>query len=169
MASCFQPVYRSSAKYSIGCLDALAAYYRYHKEVRNSLIHRGGVANATTVAAYSQAISLTGGDIGSKDAVRLEPVSSGQRVELSLFSVIQLADVVNRMVLTLDAELVASPVAEDRFVAEWKSSSHTNRTLPSAVDRRLKKIEAMCEKLDLVRPVNAGLIDDLLRARGLGV
>jgi hypothetical protein len=169
MSLCFFPVYSGSAKYSGRQLDAMAALYRYHKEVRNSLAHRGGIANAATAAAYDEIKELRRTDVGSRANVNLAPIIDGQPVEISFFSVIQLADVINRMVITADARLTCSKVAEDYLLGLWRSSKHTNRTLPSNQDVRQHKIGAMCKKLGFAEPIEPEALDRLLRDNKLGL
>jgi hypothetical protein len=79
-----------------------------------------------------------------------------------------LADVVLRLVATLDAEISISVHADDEFVERWRQVHPGKLTLPATdLGRRSKRIERLVGKLGLPQPLRTDEIDVLLRARNL--
>ncbi|MEW2513665.1 hypothetical protein [Streptomyces sp. NPDC046870] len=119
MQRAFHPVYAARQKYSLSHLDALLVLYRYHKEVRNAVMHGGGKANPITEQAWKHAATLTAADIGSRTSPLTSKVTDGQMVTSDLREAIQLSDVLLRLVRTTDAELCVTGIAEQEFVTGW--------------------------------------------------
>lgn len=168
MEQSFLPVYRTEPKYSLQHIDALLALYRYHKEKRNSFMHRGGVANGIAEAAWREASSLTRNDIGGKRSPVMSKVEDGKQVACMLEESLQLADVIIRIVRTIDAELSATTVAEDAFIRDWVAfPQHTRRVFPTAEFYRRRKISSCCLKVGYPRPADASHVEKLLKRRGV--
>lgn len=124
-------------------VEEMLVIYRYFKECRNSLMHVGGRASQQAVDA-STAIGGVGGlpfPIPKHGSLVLE-----QPVVLDLYGVVGFSDVLRRLVLTLDAELTSTTVAERMLVDRWRKecgvvqcSSQTKKR-HAAIRRHLKKV-----------------------------
>ena len=111
-------------------LDDLLAVYRYFKELRNSLLHSGGLATGALVKAHGDLQGMNGGSIGLKEFPEHHPPTLGNRTPISLRGVIGFGAVVFSIVTTLDALLAPTSQGEDVFVARVMSI-YDGRTLPS--------------------------------------
>ncbi|MFJ1971859.1 hypothetical protein ACIO93_24630 [Streptomyces sp. NPDC087903] len=169
MKAAFYPVYSASAKYSLIQLDPLLALYRYHKEVRNSFMHRGGVADSKAEAAWLAASNLTRSDIGGKSTPYLTPIIDGQPIAYPIKEAIQLADVIIRIVHTIDAELSYTNQAELYFIDAWKAKNGALRLqdLPGDSSRREKRIAQICRKVGFVTPADLAAATGVAKRAGL--
>ncbi|MFF9432103.1 hypothetical protein [Streptomyces sp. NPDC014746] len=156
MKLAFFPVYSASKKYCINELDPLMALYRYHKEIRNSFMHGGGVADKKAEDAWREASKLTRADIGGKSGPILTKVVEGQPIAYTIKEAIQLSDVIIRIVHTIDAELSYSSRAEQYFLDCWKATPDILKLqqLPSDPMRRNKRIAQICRKVGFAAPAD---------------
>lgn len=156
MKLAFFPVYSASKKYSINELDPLMALYRYHKEIRNSFMHGGGVADKKAEDAWLEASKLTRTDIGGKSGPILTQVIEGQPIIYTIKEAIQLSDVIIRLVHTIDAELSYSSRAEQHFLDCWKATPDILKLqlLPGDPVRRIKRIAQICRKIGFAAPAD---------------
>jgi hypothetical protein len=154
MKNAFYPVYTASRKYNLGNLDALLAIYRYHKEIRNSLMHRGGIADLKAQNAWTEAATLTRADTGLRTSPALTRVIDGVPVKTNISEAIQLSDSLLRIVCTIDAELCFTEVAEEIFVSRWRQSEPARRSTFLPADRKLrdKRLGGICRSLGYVSP-----------------
>ncbi|MFD4220468.1 hypothetical protein [Streptomyces griseus] len=163
MQRAFYPVYAAQRKYSLHQLDALLALYRYHKEVRNAVMHGGGKANPITEQAWRHAATLTAVDIGSRTSPLTSKVTDGQTVISDLREAIQLSDVLLRVVRTIDAELCVTGVAEHEFVTGWRAnqSARQLRDLPVDAARRVRRLESLTRKAGYMTPADTAAIEQI--------
>ncbi|MGW4948673.1 hypothetical protein [Streptomyces parvulus] len=169
MQRAFHPVYAAQRKYSLSHLDALLALYRYHKEVRNAVMHGGGRANPITEQAWKYAATLTAADIGSRISPLTSKVTDGQMVTSDLREAIQLSDVLLRVVRTIDAELCVTGIAEQEFVTGWRANQSTRqlRDLPLDAARRAKRLEVLSRKAGYMTPADTAAIQQIGLRAGL--
>ncbi|MFI8322042.1 hypothetical protein [Streptomyces sp. NPDC085529] len=154
MEKAFHPAYAGQRKYSLSHLDALLVLYRYHKEIRNSYMHRGGVANQDAVRAWQNASALTRADIGGRSAPMVTQVVNGAMVGADIRESIQLSDVLLRIVCTIDAELCFTDLGERNFLAGWRGNESNRKfaALPGDPLRREKRLARICRKAGYVSP-----------------
>ncbi|TWF73385.1 hypothetical protein [Kitasatospora viridis] len=169
MKQAFFPAYSASKKYSISELDALMALYRYHKEIRNSFMHGGGVAGKRAEKAWRDVSTLTRADIGGKSGPIITPIVEGQPIAYTIEEAIQLSDVIIRLVHTIDAELSYSSRAEQYFLDSWKATPDILKLqqLPTDPDRRNKRIAQICRKIGFVAPADPAAAMALGRQAGM--
>lgn len=154
---------KRNSKYSEPVLDNLLLCYRYFKEVRNCLIHRGGMADQKTEDAYTcfAAVANTAA-LGLSEVPAHVPIVNGNRVALILRGVVGFSDVVNRLILTLDTELSRSTSAEKELTLRWKEKFGKKRyMLATDPKRRKKKIARMLDILEFPR---LGTVDESAEA-----
>jgi len=71
MKQCFFARLSKEPKYALANLDNLLTCYRYFKEVRNSLMHGGGMADNRTVDAYNDYRKIKHpADLGLRDCLK---------------------------------------------------------------------------------------------------
>jgi len=169
MKKAFFPVYSASREYSPVHLDPLLALYRYHKEIRNSLVHRGGVANDVAEDAWRSASTLTRADIGLRSSPYLTSVKDGMMVKMNIGQAIQLSDLLLRIVSTIDAELCFTDVSEQIFLDDWRGNEGLRqiRELPGDPIRKVRMLVRICRKAGYVSPADTDAIYTIGRRSGL--
>lgn len=103
-------------------IDAALLLYRFYKECRNSLAHRGGKASplVADVGAEAQAVS-SHLNIGINHTAKPIPTFvSGDPVRLGLSDVRVLVSLLLRIVKTIDAIILQTTTGETQWQAEWE-------------------------------------------------
>jgi hypothetical protein len=169
MNKAFFPVYSANRKYSPARLDSWLALYRYHKEVRNSLMHRGGIANDWAESAWCNASTLTRADIGLRSSPHLTKITEGAMVGTDIHEAIQLSDVLLRIVCTIDAELCFTDLAEHTFLNDCKHIEKVQefRELPSDPARKARRINSLCVSAEYPSPADTESVYELGRRAGI--
>jgi hypothetical protein len=148
-------------------LEALLKCYRFFKECRNAVAHRGGIANTLTVEAYNELSPLDAKALGvTEKPVTIKPVD-GKPVQLELRGVVGLGDVVMRLVTTLDAELARSQGAEDEFSEQWLAAHGRKYSLKSDAPGRNAQVLRLVRKLGLPEPTKPEEIAAFLKKKRL--
>jgi hypothetical protein len=169
MKRAFYPRYSAHRKYSLNHLDSLLALYRYHKEIRNSWMHRGGIADNLAEDAWRNASTLARSDIGGRSSPALIRLTDGMMVKTNIFEAIQLSDVLLRIVYTLDAELCFTDLAEQTFLTGWQANANARnlRELPANPIKRARRLASICRKAGFVTPSDTEAIYQLGSRAGL--
>jgi hypothetical protein len=160
MRDAFYPAYSRTSKYNPQQLDALLVVYRYHKEIRNAFMHRGGVANADNKEAWRQASQISQSDLGGKIGPKVSEPTLGEALKVDLKESIQLADILLRIITTIDSELCYTKVAEEIFVQDWISSRRSPIRISLSNDpvKRSKRLTGACKKAGYVEPADIDAI-----------
>ncbi|WP_329492954.1 hypothetical protein [Kitasatospora herbaricolor] len=166
----FSPTYKSHSKYSFTQLDALVTPYRYHKEIRNSFTHQGGTAGDRAVNAWRKASALTAKDIGGKTGPILTMPVKDKPITYPIKEAIQLADVITRLVHTIDAELTGTLFAEQYFYEAWKGNPNIAnlqlQAFPSDPVHQNRKINQICRKAGFLSPADPTAIIAMCKKSG---
>jgi hypothetical protein len=166
MASELTPLLRAQPQYHEPELDDMLLIYRYFKEVRNALVHAGGLATAQLVKAHQDLQKVTTKSARLKEIPEHYPPAAGQPVEFSLRGVIGLTAVVLRLVMTIDAELSQTQVAEDEFVQRFRDRYGTV-VLPGGQPQRSRRVRLLTKNLGFPEPKSVQKIDELLASEAL--
>ena len=119
-----------SSKYSIQSLEALLKCFRYFKELRNCLLHRGKLCDGKLYGAQSEFLPYANeGALGMKFVPDFQRFQVGDTVSLSFNGVLGFTEVILRIVATVDAEVAKGHKAEAHIAR--RASSYRN---PSQVD-----------------------------------
>ncbi len=122
--------------------------YRFFKQVRNCLMHAGGLADQKCVDDYTVfAAVATCTALGVKEVPAHSPPAVGQPVPLVLRGVVGMTAVVRHLVVTLDAELARHKVAEEVFVRRWRGFYPGPVTLPYNPIRRTARVARLTKKV----------------------
>ena len=106
--------------------DLLRAY-RYFKEMRNTIMHGGGVASPSTVDAYSAFVNIPISNLYFGKPPLAPMVAAGLPVKLELSDVVGLSNIVHRLIVTFDAALAVSTYAENDLVRRLQRSYALNK------------------------------------------
>lgn len=163
MKRAFFPVYSRHQKYSLSHLDGLLCMYRYHKEIRNSLMHRSSIADTKAEDAWRTAATLTRADIGGRSTPCVTPITADRPVRTDIGEAIQLSDILLRIVFTIDAELCFTKAAETIFVEDWRSMNDWRnfRQLPSDPANRHLRLCAITRKAGYATPEDSEAIFEI--------
>lgn len=170
MEALLYPGLRAHRKNSLAQIEELLVCYRYFKECRNSIAHRGASANQATLDAYGDFAGQTAKSLGLAEVPVHHGVSNvGDPVKLNLRGVVGFGEVVLRLIITLDAELSKSQLAEDEFVRRWAAATGRRMTLPGDLKAKAAWIAKGVRKLEIPPPASTLLLLPLLERRGLAL
>lgn len=116
----FYPVYSRNKKYNFSQLNNLLICYRYFKEVRNAIIHSGGLVDQKLLDIEAEYNSLNATDIGLKVKPIFEPMVMDEKIKLSIEDVCSFTDIILQIITTMDAELIKNVQAEAIFMSRIK-------------------------------------------------
>lgn len=93
-------------------VDALLTWYRFFKELRNSMIHYGGAVRPENITAYTKARLTTLKTIGMKrDFSGTAPVL-GTKIQLTLSDAVLMLGIIQRLAYAFDAKYCHTQLAE---------------------------------------------------------
>ena len=168
MTNCIFPALARNSKYSGIKIEELLKCYWFFKECRNSLIHRGALVDQKLLNAYGSFNPLTRSDLGLAEKPAYAQINAlGDKVTPQLRGVVGLADVVLRMISTLDAELSRCQEAEGVLASMWSEKHGGAVTLPFDVTSRNQKAMRLVVQLNLPKPSHPDQLVAMLRRLGL--
>lgn len=154
MQSALQPAFRSHKKVHATELDAMLKCYRYFKEIRNCHIHNGGVTDQKALDAYDAFRPVSSASaLNTKEQIQHYPAVLGAKTELSLRGVVGFSDIVLRMMITIDAEISGSRIAERVIVERIRvSRGPLTPTLNSDPKKVAHLMKRLCKNTNLPPP-----------------
>jgi hypothetical protein len=168
LARAYFPIYAQPGKYNLAVLPNLLLAYRYFKEVRNCEMHRGGIADAKTEAAFNAFAPVADrASLGMKGDLLIEPAADGQPVRLHLRGVVGFSDILFRIIATVDAELCRSSHAERPFRRALAAVKNAPTMYSGTDRRRLQQAASRCQKAGYPRPLDAEAVYAFLRSENL--
>jgi hypothetical protein len=154
--------------YALSKLDAMMLCYRFFKELRNSDMHGGGIAEQRLVDAYTQFSAVaTTADLGVLEVPIHFPAAIGTKAKLSLRGVVGFSHIVLKIIATLDAELSRSGSAEKSFVKKWKLTNPHRVSLSSGTAKRENKVKRLVKKAGFPKPAKPDAFGDWLKQEAL--
>ena len=168
LSSAYFPLYACGPKYNLAILPNLLLAYRYFKEIRNSEMHLGGIADAKAEAAYLALKPVSAKTLlGMKGELMIEPAVDGQPVRLHLRGVVGFSDILLRIIATVDAELSRTIQAERAFRRDLAAVKNAP-AMYSGTDRRgLQQTSSRCVKAGYPKPLDAEAVYAFLRRESL--
>ena len=169
LKAAYYPIYAAEKRYSISILPNLALCYRYFKELRNCLAHRGGLASDRAEAAYIAFTPVSShASLGMRGTLVHFPAVKGQPVKLSLRGVVGFSEVLLRIITTVDAEFSKAATAEPYFLDRVRAPKTLQPgTLSSQIKRRNAHVAKRCLAVGLPKPRDVGAVYLLMRAAGI--
>ncbi len=145
-------------------LDDMLVVYRYFKECRNSLMHRGGRANPLAVGAAAAMAALPA-------SVPFKVPSGAALVQdapviLDLYGTVGFSDVLRQLVLTIDAELSVAASAEKILLDRWRREIGVAQLSPNPQKRHSALVSRM-RKLGLPTLTSTTKLGHALETAGL--
>ncbi len=134
------PLARKHPKYSGGHLGELLVVFRWFKETRNAVMHLGGRPTRWAPGAHQRYRTLPALPF------RVPPIPSTMPVTLSVtrHDAVGFSDIVQRMLVTLDTELMRSHHAEALLVRRWSTAHRKVEMTPRTEDRQTwKRLRAL--------------------------
>lgn len=162
-----QPLLRNQADLLTAKLEPMMIVYRYFKECRNSIMHHGSTAGDRTVDAWNKLSKLDPDEVGFKIPKHQE-IGLDKQVVVDLHGVVGFGDLVQKIVLTIDAELASSERAEQILIERWKKAYHGKVSLSSDETKRQKDVVRYLSKLRIAAKVGPELEQVLKRAGAVG-
>jgi len=137
-------------------------------------MHRGGNADDRVLTAYTPYAGLTAQNLKSKEVPEVHVPVLKESINLSLRGVVGFADVIRRLIATLDAEFACVTGAQSEVLAQWRdhfqAANQTKKTLymlPSLASGREKMVRRLIVKIGLPRPVHVSLLEPYLLSQYL--
>lgn len=128
------PSLSNSKKYSLAHLENLLKCFRYFKELRNSLLHKGKVCDGKLFGAQSDFSPIANNaNLGMEFTPKHYQFRIGDPVKADLHGVLGFTEVILRIVTTIDAELSKSEAAEKHLVQRLKEAPNLPLTPASKV------------------------------------
>lgn len=120
--------------------------YRFFKEARNCYMHHNFVASKKLIDAFSAFLPIAKcNDLDVSEVPIILPPTLGQRVQLNLRGVIGFSQLVRRIIIITDINLLRSKAAEKEFIDRKPADWHC-RTLSGDVARCKGQIERYLNK-----------------------
>lgn len=154
--------------YNYGHLDNYFKVYRYFKECRNCIIHKGGVADVKLFNAYNDIVGLTNTDIDVDEFPQIEPIRSvGDKTVLYLRGVVGFSQILLKIVSTLDIEFIKAENSLSYYLTKIKE--YNPNPLYSSPDdaKRKKMIEGISRRSFFIEPVFSEDLCLLYRRNGI--
>jgi hypothetical protein len=107
----------ATGKYSLATLNNLLKCFRYFKELRNCLMHRGRICDQRLCYAQRRFVSVADkGSLGMGFVPDYHLATIGHPVEVQLHGSLGFTDVILRIVTTIDAELSETVIGEESII-----------------------------------------------------
>jgi hypothetical protein len=161
--SAIYPGLLSQRKNSLVRLEAMMTCYRFFKELRNSIIHRGGIADSLVCSAYASFSRLSASDLGIKQLPEHPVPVINQRLSIPLRGVVAFSEIILRLITTLDAELAKTSMAERELLSQWRDINGRGVTLKANPQERRAQLSRLIRKLGMPTPTRVEEIEALLR------
>jgi hypothetical protein len=167
MKACFYPEYKNNRQYSLSHIDQLLACYRYWKEIRNAIAHAGGRATDRCIAEESRLSMLTPASLGMTRVPRLTALTLNAPIPIVLESVLGFGEVLQRIAVTVDAELSINESAEMIMIRRWESMRRIYYDDPPITNaaRREARIRHWIRRAGMPEPQQRATLDTFLTER----
>lgn len=143
MAKCIYPELVSNRKYAAAALVPLLKCYRHFKNVRNCLIHAGGIVDSWVERGSRRYEAISAAELGVKEVPECAVMRVGDSVGLSLRGVVGLGDIVLRLVVAIDTEFSRSALAETIVLDRLRTTHGSRIALPSNPAKARRRIASL--------------------------
>lgn len=151
LSTSFYIPYKSACNLDFSKLENYMLCYRYFKEARNCFMHRNFVASQAIIDAYCNLLSIyTTANFDVSEVPKIIPPVLNKPVRLSLRGVIGFSQIVQRIMIISDINLIKCKAAEKEFLARIPSNWNS-RTLSSDQSTAHDQISIFSRKLGLLK------------------
>jgi hypothetical protein len=155
MTKAFQPQFVKHKKYLPALVDTNLRCYRYFKEVRNCQMHNGGMVDQKAVDAFNDFVPVSSGAaMKTKEKIEHLPLTLGGQARVTIRGVVGFCDILLRLMITVDAELSGSEMAEKAAIERIRESTLRKLMLGGNKNSALRKVRKICTKADLPQPID---------------
>lgn len=165
----FYDVYvRKNSGSKLAHLENYLKVYRFFKECRNSIIHRGGKTDQRTVEAYADTLGLTTVDLDVAEVPEMFSVSAvDETVKISLRGVVGFSQIVLKLVEVMDMEFIKANKAIDCFISQIKEFTPYACTLSQDAHKAEIKIDGIMRSSGFLPPKHSPAFLQLLRGKSI--
>ena len=168
LRTCVYPSLCNGRYYALHFLEAMLKCYRYFKELRNRLMHGGGIADEKLMSAYAAFEPVANPQaLGVAQVPAYEVPVLGSRTRLLLRGAVGFTHIVFKIMATVDAELSRTLASEASFVAKWRALYANPERLVDEPRKRDNRINWMMHNAGFPRPQQHDLFSTWLISRSL--
>lgn len=165
MVAAFYPALRSHFRYSWTNANDLLCCFRYFKEIRNALAHNGGLASPKLVQEAANYAPLIGPQFPMQHPPPCRAYIANDPISVDLRAVVGFGEILIRLMVSIDAELSVTDIAEALALDAWLARFRQGLTYPADKDKRRARIARELMSAGLPRPLNTDDFPELLRQR----
>ena len=167
MATLFYPVYKTNKKYSYQRIDAILYCYRVFKEIRNSFVHNAKLTTQRCLDAYADyAANCSKGALAVDEVPIVNSMILNEKISPSFRGVIGFTDIVIRLLVSYDSELIQTNAAERYFLGKFRALSENRKMLSSNQGKAQKQLAGRIRKCGFATPANVQDIKQFLSSKG---
>lgn len=160
--------YKNSNKnYDYTSVDNWLHYYRYFKEIRNCIVHSGGIAGTKLISEYNIVQGITEQDLNVNELPSLGAVSINNQVNFTLRDSVWFSQILIKLVVTFDTEFIKSNHAEKYFCKEIKRVYKKRKLNPYDTSAIHEMVRSLAGKDFFKRPHYEEKIYELLKKNGV--
>lgn len=142
------PSYSTRRNRCYNKIDPLMKCLRVFKEARNCYMHNGSVADPKLLAAYSDYIPhATTSALCVTEVPEFPAPVLNSSVQLSLRGVVGFSDILRKILISLDTELLCAVEAENEFISRYQNKQklvHKLKADPNKARRQVKQYVTQC-------------------------
>ena len=154
MYSMFYKQYLSHSKNSLKIIENLMLCYKCFKEIRNSLMHRGGIVDARVLKAFTEYKSLIPSDLGTSEVPFVDILELNEPIKIDLRGVVGFCDIILKITATLDAEFSISESAYDIMLLKVAGNKEKGIIFSGKQVRRRMQIKSIFTKISMPPPLD---------------
>ena len=152
LESAFFQEYKNACTYDFAKLENYLLCYRCFKEVRNCFMHHNCVASQQLKKAFDSYIQIaTINDLGVKEVPIISTPVVGNSIQLKLRTVIGFSQIVRRIIIISDINLLCTKAAENEFLKRTPPK-WTCHTLNGDLSRAKGQIIRYSTKMGFLKP-----------------
>ena len=161
--------YQNNKLYSLTSVDYWLHYYRYYKELRNSIAHGGGIVTQKLVDAYNDVINLnlSKNNLIVNELPTIDVPVINAAANYSLREIVWFSQVLIRLVVTFDVEFIKSNQTEVYFCNEIAKVHQKKKKLPNDDTNRIKLVRSLSGKANFKKPIDELKVYQLLIKNGV--
>ena len=162
IASSFYNLYAiNNKRYNLAHLDNYLEYYRFFKECRNSIAHKGETTSQEIINAHQAIVGISMADLDVEELPETPCNVINQPLQLSLRGVVGFSQILLNIVSTMDIELIQAAHAKEYMISQLKIYNPEKPNFVG-INNIGKKIKSMYQKSHFQPPHNAlGLYNTL--------
>lgn len=167
IASSFYNLYAiTNKRYNLVHLDNYLEYYRFFKECRNSIAHKGETTSLDIINAHRAISGITSADLDVEELPETPCNVINQPLQLSLRGVVGFSQILLNIVSTMDIELIQAAHAKEYLTSRLKIYNPQKPNFVGA-NKVGKRIKSICKKAYFQPPQNAIGLYNIFKTQNL--